>query len=94
MDEEEAENEARFLRRIASELAAMRITIRKALCGKLTVFYTPDRAIPTRSLLLADLRPEESLRLQQHGLGPRRELGCGIFIPHKGIAAVKPVDNQ
>jgi CRISPR/Cas system CSM-associated protein Csm4 (group 5 of RAMP superfamily) len=38
--------------------------------------------------MLADLKPEESLRLQQQGLGPHRLMGCGIFIPHKGIDAV------
>jgi CRISPR/Cas system CSM-associated protein Csm4 (group 5 of RAMP superfamily) len=39
--------------------------------------------------MLASLTPDESLRLQQHGLGPHRTMGCGIFIPHKGIDAVK-----
>ncbi|MBV5275414.1 MAG: type I-MYXAN CRISPR-associated protein Cas6/Cmx6, partial [Lamprocystis purpurea] len=45
-------------------------------------------AITTRSLLLAGLKPDESLRLQQQGLGLHRLMGCGIFIPHKGIDAV------
>jgi CRISPR-associated protein Cas6 len=90
----EAKNEEQFLQRIAGELAAMQITIRKALCGKLAALQIPDRAIPTRSLLLAELRPEESLRLQQYGLGSHRALGCGIFIPHKGIAAVNAADND
>jgi hypothetical protein len=38
--------------------------------------------------MLADLSTDESIRLQQQGLGPRRLMGCGIFIPHKGIDAV------
>lgn len=64
------------------------IRVRKALCGKQTPLATPDGALPTRSLMLADLKPDESLRLQQHGLGPYRLMGCGLFIPHKGIDAV------
>ena len=65
------------------------INIRKALCGKSTPLATAGRPVHTRSLLLADLTPEQSVRLQQMGLGPHRKMGCGIFIPHKGIDAVK-----
>jgi hypothetical protein len=39
--------------------------------------------------MLADLTAEESLRLQQHGLGPGRYFGCGLFIPCKGIKTVR-----
>jgi hypothetical protein len=41
-----------------------------------------------KSVLLADLNATESIRLQQIGLGPHRVMGCGLFIPHKGIAAI------
>ncbi|NCA73146.1 MAG: type I-MYXAN CRISPR-associated protein Cas6/Cmx6, partial [Sphingobacteriia bacterium] len=37
----------------------------------------------------AVLTREESIRLQREGLGPHRGLGCGLFIPHKGIDPVK-----
>lgn len=77
-----------FLQWAAGALAAMGIRIRKALCGKTTALHTPQGPIPTRSLLLANLSPEESLRLQREGLGPYRAMGCGVFIPHKGIEAV------
>ena len=33
------------------------------------------------SLLVEGLGPEESLKLQEVGLGGRRHLGCGLFIP-------------
>lgn len=83
---DEAEDD--FLRRTAAELCALEVRVRKALCGKDTLLSTPQGLISTRSLLLADLSPEESVRLQQQGLGPYRAMGCGIFIPHKGIEAV------
>jgi hypothetical protein len=40
-------------------------------------------------LMIADLEIEESVRLQQSGLGPYRHLGCGVFIPHKDINEIK-----
>ena len=78
-----------FLSWAFQELGGQGIRLRKALCGKTTPLTTPTGTIHTRSLMLADLSTEESVRLQQEGLGPHREMGCGIFIPHKGIDAVK-----
>jgi CRISPR-associated protein Cas6 len=40
------------------------------------------------SLMLHGLSAGESLRVQEHGLGRHRKLGCGLFVPHKAIAAV------
>jgi CRISPR-associated protein Cas6 len=64
---------------------------KKMLCGMEHVIATPERVIRARSLMLADLAVEESVKLQQQGLGPDRKLGCGLFIPHKDIREVKPV---
>lgn len=77
-----------FLRWAADELATLGVRVRKALCGKTTAIDSPDGPIEARSLMLADLTQDESILLQQRGLGPYRQLGCGIFIPHKGIDAV------
>jgi CRISPR-associated protein Cas6 len=63
----------------------------KMLCGMEHVIVTPDRTIRARSMMLADLAVEESVKLQQQGLGTDRKLGCGLFIPHKDIREVKPV---
>ena len=69
-------------------LAEMGIEIKKALCGMINPIKTPDGPILTRSLMLAELPPEHSVKLQQEGLGTHRHLGCGLFLAHKGIAAV------
>lgn len=82
------ENEDEFLRRNVTELAALGIRVKKALCGIEHRFLLPAGPLHTRSLLLAGLRPEESIQLQRHGLGPHRRLGCGLFLPHKGIDPV------
>jgi CRISPR/Cas system CSM-associated protein Csm4 (group 5 of RAMP superfamily) len=48
----------------------------------------PDGLVHTRSLMVAELEPEASLRLQRSGVGPERAMGCGLFIGHKDIAPV------
>ncbi|HIE54622.1 MAG TPA: type I-MYXAN CRISPR-associated protein Cas6/Cmx6 [Chromatiaceae bacterium] len=86
MLEEEREDENLFLERIVGELRARGIRIKKALCGKTTKIATPDGPLFTRSLMLAELTPAQSLLLQEQGAdhGPRH-LGCGLFLPMKGI---------
>jgi len=83
------QDEEAFLESVARTLAEMGIRMRKALCGKFTPLAGPNgEAIHTRSLLLADLGLEESFLLQRVGLGPNRWMGCGLFVPHKGVEAV------
>ena len=35
-------------------------------------------------MLIEGLTADESLRLQQNGLGGRRKMGCGLFLPVRG----------
>ena len=84
----EEQDEERFVDYAAGELAAMGVCVRKLLCGISHVITTPTENIFTRSVMVAGLSPEQSLRLQQQGLGPGRAIGCGLFIPHKGIDPV------
>jgi CRISPR-associated protein Cas6 len=37
------------------------------------------------SVRFNDLRPEESLKLQIHGLGGKRRMGCGVFVKIQGL---------
>jgi len=80
-----------FMQEAMAQLKGMGIRPKKMLCGMENIITTPQKVIHTRSLLLADLAVEEAVKLQQQGLGPHRKLGCGLFIPHKGINAVQPV---
>ena len=77
-----------FLARMQRELAAVDVQPKKMLCGIEKVIATPVKAIHARSLMVAELTVEQSLRLQQHGLGRLQHLGCGLFIPHKDIREV------
>jgi CRISPR-associated protein Cas6 len=90
---ENAETEDQFLHRVAASLAERGIKVRKALCGKELSLTTPDGQLTTRSLMIAELKVEESINLQQHGFGRHQTMGCGIFLPHKGIDAVSKAAN-
>lgn len=84
-----AGDEAAFLAAAAGALGALGINPGTMLCGRVTPVATPARTYQTRSLMLAGLTPEQSLALQQHGLGIERKLGCGVFIPHKDIGDLR-----
>jgi hypothetical protein len=47
----------------------------------------PDRGARL-SLMLHGLKRAESVAIQETGLGRHHLLGCGLFVPHKSIAAV------
>lgn len=78
-------NEEEFLQDAVAELSKLSIPPRKLLSGKARTFKTPDGDIMTHSLMVADLGPMEAIRLQEAGIGEGRLLGCGLFVPHKGI---------
>lgn len=79
------EDEDAFLERAVEELRAARLKFKKVLCGKMHRFAGEDGEVTTRSLFVADLPPEDAVRLQEQGVGPGRERGFGLFIPHKTI---------
>lgn len=80
-------DEAAFMAVVEQELAQLGIGGHR-VCGKHQHLSLTDGSLDTFSLMLHALGPEQSLRLQCHGLGPQRLLGCGIFVPHKSAAAV------
>jgi len=87
-------DETQFLEESAGQLQALDIPCRKLLAGITHTMKFPAGPVFTRSLMVADLEPEQSVRLQQAGLGEGRTIGCGLFLPHKGIAPVKKADGE
>lgn len=81
------EDEAEFLEAVDKELSLLQVRSQR-VCGKRHSLLLDGRATTTFSLMLHALSRADSLRLQEHGLGPHRLLGCGIFVPHKSAAAV------
>lgn len=59
--------------------------------GKARSMQAAGRQRQGFSLMLHGLGVDESLRLQRTGLGLERKRGCGIFVPHKSVAAVGEV---
>jgi len=84
-----AGDEAAFVSAASAELGALGVRAERMVCGRVTLVATPERTYPGRSLMLAGLTLEDSLRLQRSGLGAGRKLGCGLFIPHKDIADLR-----
>jgi len=82
-------DEAEFVGAATAGLGALGIRAERMVCGRVTPVATPARTYRTRSLMLAGLTLEQSLRLQQSGLGAGRKFGCGLFIPHKDIADLR-----
>ena len=80
-------DEAGFQRAVGAELQGAGVEC-KIICGRMRREQTQDGEIVGFSLMLHELSPEHSLRMQAAGLGAGRKLGCGIFIPHKSAAAV------
>lgn len=60
----------------------------KLIVGRHHAARSAGTCVSGYSLMLHGLTPEHSLRMQEMGLGANRMLGCGIFVPHKSIAAV------
>jgi CRISPR-associated protein Cas6 len=78
-----ARAEQEFLAEVAAELRELDV-ICQWICGR-RVTLAGERSIEGYSLVLHELKPLDSLRVQYAGLGNERRYGCGIFVPYKDI---------
>jgi len=83
------DSEANFQQAAVDQLDTLGIRFGEMVCGLRTMIVTPEITLQTRSLMLAGLSREQSVLLQQRGLGAERKLGCGLFIPHKDIGDLR-----
>ena len=86
----DAHSEQEFLARASADLEALGVRARKLLPGLANQLSHPQGPVHTRSLMIADLDQADALRVQERGLGPRRTMGCGLFIPYKAINTTVP----
>lgn len=91
---EQIENEDLFLQEMADLLAQKHISPNKMMSGRATLMRFPQGDKSTRSLMIDGIEVTESVRLQQEGLGCGRKIGCGIFLPHKGIDPVNEAQEK
>jgi CRISPR-associated protein Cas6 len=73
----------RFNQEMARQLAAMDCR-GKLTIGKRRTFKVHGRQVVGYSVLVTELTAEESIALQETGLGGRRKMGCGFFLPWQG----------
>jgi len=78
-----AREEQEFLVGVAAELRQLGVAC-KWICGR-RMAITGEQPIEGYSLVLHELKPLDSLRVQYAGLGGERRYGCGIFVPYKDI---------
>jgi CRISPR-associated protein Cas6 len=83
-----SEDEVEFVAEVEAALAAMEVKA-SLICGKRHSLTDGEREIRGYSLVLHDLTPEGSLRVQYVGLGRERRFGCGIFVPYKAISRIE-----
>jgi CRISPR-associated protein Cas6 len=86
------EDEDKFLTLAYQQFKQNNISVKKMLCGKTAQFNFNNQMILTRSLMLADLSTEDSIKIQETGVGDFYLYGCGVFIPQKGIKAINNDD--
>ena len=79
--------ETRFMDDINIQLTELGLS-GNLICGKQHSINGGTQSIHGFSLVIHDLKPDASLRLQYAGLGGLRQFGCGIFIPYKVISGL------
>jgi CRISPR-associated protein Cas6 len=71
-----------FCAAFGRQLAALGICSGARLSlGKRRTLRIKDKEVVGYEVLVGGLTPEESTTLQEHGLGGRRHMGCGVFVP-------------
>lgn len=78
------DDELQFIDEISASLEHLGIAA-NLICGRATMLQGRGQSIHGFSLVIHNLKPEDSLRLQYTGLGSNRQHGCGVFIPYKAI---------
>jgi CRISPR-associated protein Cas6 len=77
------QDDRRFDREIARQLSGLGIAA-SAIRGRRRVFRIKDNTVVGYGVRVSGLNAAESLLLQEHGLGGRRKMGCGVFVPARG----------
>ncbi len=78
-------DEAEFLTAIRAHFAALQISA-NTICGIRHALGDGTQLINGFSLVVHDLKANDSIRLQSAGYGAAKRFGCGIFMPYKVIS--------
>lgn len=75
--------QARFRDELLRQLEQLGVSAAIELCGRQQITIGGRRLLGW-SVRLGKLNEEGSLRVQAHGLGGKRAMGCGLFLPTRG----------
>lgn len=73
----------RFEKEIVRQMGELEIQGRFSV-GERKTFQVHGKQVVGYSFLVSELNAEESVKLQEVGLGGRRKMGCGFFEPFEG----------
>jgi len=79
--------EIEFLADMKQKLQAMNISC-NLICDKYRQVRSVKQTLTGYGLVLHDLKLPASLTIQSIGLGGKRHLGCGMFVPFKAISGL------
>ena len=79
--------EVEFIESMKKQLQEMDVAC-NLICDKYREIICDDKIYKGYGLVLHDLKPLASIKVQQTGLSSARHLGCGIFVPFKAITGL------
>jgi CRISPR-associated protein Cas6 len=68
-----------FKAAVERQLAEMGVTVAAVEVGSRKIVAIDDRKVVGFSLRVTGLTPEQSIKVQEQGIGGRRRMGCGLF---------------
>ena len=71
---------AHFLAAVRRQLDNLKVAC-APMVGQRRTFRVRDKQVVGFEVMAVGLAPEDSIRLQENGLGGRRKMGCGVFVP-------------
>jgi CRISPR-associated protein Cas6 len=71
-----------FIEAAKRQLETMGVTVALQL-GERRTFRIKDKQVVGFELLATELDAENSIKLQEGGIGGRRRMGCGVFVPFR-----------
>lgn len=71
-----------FRKALSDQLHALDVTPGEIVVGPRRTMQVKGRQIVGYEVCLNGLSPDASLRVQAHGLGGRRRMGAGVFVPY------------
>ncbi len=74
------QDQQRFENEISRQMAELKVN-GECIVGERKTFTIHDKKVVGYSMTINELSDEDSILIQEHGLGGRRKMGCGFFEP-------------